>query len=354
MGAPEAKAAMKALSRLSMLLAFASLLCFAADPAILSQDSGLLSMHVLAPDFPAPASEDAASLAGVPESAPPLGGAGRGPVPAGIQPQATQPSAPLAASRGVTWINSPPLTMNGLRGKVVMIDFWDYTCINCIRTFPENKKLWDRYRQEGFVLIGVDDAEFSSAVPVDRAREAVKRFDLPYPIVVDDQYQIWNAYKNSFWPNVFLIDANGYIRYNHPGEGDDNEIERAIQSLLKEAHPGIAFSASYTIAPDTDVSAPGCGGAPTPEMYVGDWSGRGVLANPEGYRDHKTVNYAQQTSVEDGRVVLAGRWEADKNGMIYRGKHTSDEPGQDRATLQYHARELYSVMNLARGHSARL
>ena len=157
---------MKALSRLTGLLAFASLLCLAVAPAILSQDSGLVSMHVPAPEFPAPAGGEASSLAGGPGDAPPLGGTGRVSTPAGAQPQAAQPSGPPAESGGVTWINSTPLTTSGLRGKVVMIDFWDYTCINCIRTFPENKKLWDRYRQDGFVLIGVDDAEFSSAAPV--------------------------------------------------------------------------------------------------------------------------------------------------------------------------------------------
>lgn len=244
--------------------------------------------------------------------------------------------------------------MAELRGRVVMIDFWEYTCINCIRTFPENKKLWERYRNDGFVLIGVDDAEFTSAAPVERVREAVRRFALPYPVVVDYRYQIWNAYKNSIWPNVFLIDANGYIRYNHPGEGDDKEIESAIQGLLKEAHAGLEFPASYSVAPDVNLSAPGCGGEPTPEMYAGDWYGRGTLENPEGYHDHKTIDYAQQNSVQDGRLVLSGRWETDKNGMIYRGKHKGREPGQDRATLRYHARELYSVMNLASGHSSRL
>lgn len=355
---------MKALFPLVLVMTFASLLWFAISPVTRAQESGLLSMHVPAPEFPPPANALANTLA-EPAGSSPASVAPRGPVgpggvsggapssmPVGVQPQDAQPSAASAA--GVTWINSPPLTMEGLRGKVVMIDFWDYTCINCIRTFPENKKLWDRYRSDGFVLIGVDDAEFASAAPADRVREAVKRFELPYPIVVDDRYQIWNAYKNSSWPNVFMIDANGYIRYNHSGEGDDNEIERAIQSLLKEAHPGVAFPASYTLAPDVNVSAPRCGGTSTPEMYVGDWFGRGVLANPEGYHDHKTVNYPQQNSVEDGHVVLAGRWETDKSGMIYRGKHQGDEPGQDRATLRYHARELYSVMNLVRGHAARL
>jgi len=357
---------MKVLLSLSLLTVFVSLLGLAISPVTLAQDSGLVTMHVPAPDFPPPANDLAPDLTAPGgnsrQPAPTLGGAGPGSIggatpgsaSAGIQPQGIQPASGPVSGGGVTWINSPPLTMRDLRGKVVMIDFWDYTCINCIRTFPENKKLWDRYRKEGFVLIGVDDAEFSSAAPVDHTREAVKRFELPYPIVVDDRFQIWNAYKNSFWPNVFLIDANGYIRYNHPGEGDDAEIESAIQSLLKEANPRITFPTSYTIASDVNVAAPPCGGVPTPEMYVGDWSGRGVLANPEGYHDNKTIDYALQNSVEDGHVVLAGRWETDKNGMIYRGKHKGDEPGQDRATLRYHARELYSVMNLARGHAARL
>jgi thiol-disulfide isomerase/thioredoxin len=352
---------MKAFLALCVVTACASLFRFALGPATLAQDSGLVPMHILAPEFP-PASGEAAAMAGpgpavgptLPNS--PVGASGTEPgsPPSRIQSPTAQAPFPPEAAGGVTWINSPPLSLRGLRGKVVMIDFWDYTCINCIRTFPENKKLWDRYRNDGFVLIGVDDAEFSSAAPVERVREAVKRFELPYPVVVDHNYQIWQAYHNSVWPNIFLIDAQGYIRYNHEGEGDDLEIERAIQGLLKEGRPGITFPESDTIAADVNVSLPACGGDPTPEMYVGDWQGRGVLANPEGYHDGKTLNYAPQNSVEDGHVALAGRWETEKSGMVDRAKHADDEPGQDHATLRYHARELYSVMSLARGHEAGL
>ena len=347
-------------SRKLLLTVLATLLGCAVGVVILAQDSGLRVLNVPAPEFPPP---EGAALGG-PGSSPPgsvrpgsAGTDGSGELGAplgGTQAGGAPDSAPTSPSGGVTWINSRPLSMESLRGKVVMIDFWDYTCINCIRTFPENTKLWNRYRSDGFVLIGVDDAEFSSAAPVDRAREAVKRFELPYPVVVDYHYQIWNAYKNQFWPNIFLIDAHGVIRYNHPGEGADNEIERAIQGLLKEAHPDITFPAGDTTAAEVNPAAPGCGGAPTPEMYVGDWTGRGVLANPQGYHDHKTIDYAQQSSVEDGRVVLSGRWETEKEGMIYRGKRSGEEPGPDRATMQYHARELYSVLNVARGRSARL
>jgi len=348
---------MKILSRSSLLLTLASLMVgFGVGTTILAHDSGLTVMHLPAPEFPPPVTA-APDITGPASPGAPAGASGDGrggsAPPVGIQSQLPQSSSSTPAE-GVIWINSPPLTMRELRGKVVMIDFWDYTCINCIRTFPVNKKLWERYRDTGFVLIGVDDAEFSSAAPVDRVREAAKRFELPYPIVVDYRFQIWNAYKNAFWPNIFLIDAEGTIRYNHEGEGNDKEIEGAIQGLLKEARPGLTFPASDAIAPDVKVTAPECGGAPTPEMYVGDWSGRGTLANPEGYHDRKTIDYAQQNSVADGHVVLSGRWETDKNGMIYRGKHKGDEPGPDRVTMQYHARELYSVMNLAKGRAARL
>ncbi len=357
-----AKIAMKRRIAVALPTALAGLLWLARVPATPAQDSGLTVMHQPAPEFPPTAGGASAATLGSGDTSAqgaPVGPANRpvsgaGSPPAGITPQGNQSPGAAAEGGGVTWINSPPLSMKELRGKVVMIDFWDYTCINCIRTFPENKKLWDRYRGDGFVLIGVDDAEFSSAAPVDRAREAVKRFELPYPIVVDHGFQIWNAYKNAFWPNIFLIDADGYIRYNHPGEGDDQEIEEAIQNLLKEAHPGLTFPSSAAVTADVDVHAPGCGGEPTPEMYVGDWFGRGTLASPEGYHDRKTIDYAQQNSVEDGHVVLSGRWETDKNGMTYRGKHKGDEPGQDHATLRYHARELYSVMNLAKGRAARL
>lgn len=358
---------MKILFRSLLLLTTASLVpALRIGPATLAQDSGLTVMHIPAPEFPPPGNADEGGIGGAganpAQAVSPLGPAGRsGSISPGsptITPQGegsqASPGLSTAALGGVTWINSAPLTMRDLRGKVVMVDFWDYTCINCIRTFPENKKLWDRYRNDGFALIGVDDAEFSSAAPVSRVREAVKRFELPYPIVVDYRFQIWNAYKNSFWPNIFLIDAESTIRYNRAGEGDDKEIEGAIQSLLKEAHPSLTFPASDAIAPDVNVTAAGCGGEPTPEMYVGDWSGRGTLANPEGYHDHKTIDYVQQNSVGDGHVVLSGRWETGKNGMIYRGKHKGDEPGSDHATVQYHAREIYSVMNLAKGHTARL
>ena len=329
------------------------------SPRMQAQESGLRSLNAPAPEFPPPVGYGGSlggELAGpglqgaqaerqrqVGSSAQPIAGA---PGPTGSQDA-------QAGSGGITWINSRPLTMAGLRGKVVMIDFWEPTCINCIRTFPENKKWWERYHQDGFEIIGVEDPEFDIMDSVDHVRAAVKRFDLPYPIAVDYRFQIWNAYKNNSWPNRFLIDAQGNIRYNVVGEGSDAEFERAIQDLLNEAHPGLAFPAADAISTGESAMTPACGD-PTPEMYVGDWFGRGVLASPEGYHDGKTIDYQTQSQVEDGRVVLSGRWQTDESGMIYRGKHKGDQPGTDRATMRYHARELYAVMNVSHGHPSRL
>ena len=307
----------------------------------------LISLHAKAPDFPV-AQPDLSGLEG--------GNPGVSRPAAGSLPAAgasgANPNFPANPNlSGVTWINSPALTMEGLRGKVVMIDFWEYTCINCIRTFPENKKWYERYRPYGFEIVGVHDPEFDIAYPVEHVRAAVTRFGLPYPVVVDAGFQIWNSYHNSTWPNRFLIDAKGLLRFDRPGEGADAAFERAIQSLLEEAHPGLKFPSSYKIAPEENAFAPSCG-IPTPEMYVGHWYDRGILANPEGYHDGKTLDYQLPGSVEDGHAAVSGRWETDKNGMTYRGKRK--DVSTDQLEIRYHARELYAVMNVARGRPERL
>ncbi len=260
---------------------------------------------------------------------------------------------PGADVSGTTWINSPPLTWDQLRGQVVLVDIWEYTCINCIRTFPDNKKWYERYHRYGFTIVGVHDPEFDIAYPVDHVRAAVKRFQLPYPVVVDDWFRIWKSYRSNSWPNRFLVDARGNVRYYRSGEGADDAFEHAIQRLLREAHPGLKFPASYTIPRERNAFAPGCG-IPTEEMYVGDWYGRGVLANPRGYHHHKTLDYVMPAHVADGAAALAGRWKTGKNGMTYEGKPADAKPGAGRLEMRYHARELYSVLNVQHGKPQRL
>ncbi len=123
-------------------------------------------------------------------------------------------------------------------------------------------------------------------------------------------------------------------------------------SSCSRRHPGLHFPAEYTIAAEKNAFAPSCG-VPTEEMYVGDWSGRGVLANSEGYHQGKTADYKLPGSVDDGRAAVSGRWETDKNGMIYRGKNKESE-GADKLIMRYHARELYAVLNVSHGKPSRL
>jgi thiol-disulfide isomerase/thioredoxin len=243
--------------------------------------------------------------------------------------------------------------MGRLRGKVVLIDFWEYSCINCIRTFAQNKEWYARYHNYGFEIIGVHDFEFDIASHFPNVRAAVKRFDLNYPIFVDSSFQLWQAYHNDSWPSLFLIDATGVVRFHKNGEGNDDALEHAIQRLLVEAHPGLKFPSDYTIAPEPSAFASPCG-IPTPEMYVGNWSGRGILSNREGYHDGKTIRYELPANISDGQAAVSGKWETDKNGMIYRGKNGGAPAAPDKLEMRYHARELYAVLNVSHGRPSAL
>jgi peroxiredoxin len=323
------------------------------------ETSPLVKMHVRAPEFPRPSPIIPFSPSQPSPQQLPAAGPGSPQPSASRQPSfGTEPQQ--AAWPEVAWINSGPLAMSELRGKVVLIDFWEYTCINCIRTFAENKKWYERYHKDGFEIIGVHDPEFDIAYPVKNVKSAVERFGLPYPVVVDDWFRIWRAYHNSSWPNRFLIDAQGNIRYNRVGEGGNSAMEHAIQELLKEAHSGLIFAASEKIPAEEFAFAPSCG-IPTPEMYVGYMHGRGILSNPQGYHKGKTLHYKLPPAVEDGHAAVSGRWETDdgrnpdqSNGMIYRGKKKGDGPSGDELEMRYHARELYAVMNVEHGHPSRI
>ncbi len=174
--------------------------------------------------------------------------------------------------KGVTWLNSLPQTLKQLRGKVVLVDFWEYTCVNCIRTLPYVKE-WDRrYRDKGLVIIGVHTPEFAFAKQVNNVRKAVADFALTYPIAVDSGYKIWNAYNNRYWPAKYLIDKNGVIRYSHFGEGNYGNTEAQIQALLKEINPRVALPAVLEALRPEDNDGAVCYPV-TPELYAGSLRG---------------------------------------------------------------------------------
>jgi thiol-disulfide isomerase/thioredoxin len=132
------------------------------------------------------------------------------------------------------WLNSDPLTMQQLRGKVVLVDFWTYSCINCIHTLPYVKSWNQKYRDQGLAVIGVHTPEYPFERDTDNVRTAIKRFGISYPVAQDNRYATWGAYNNQYWPAVYLINRQGQVVYSHFGEGDYAETEAKIQSLLAQ------------------------------------------------------------------------------------------------------------------------
>lgn len=153
-----------------------------------------------------------------------------------------------ALDGAVEWLNSPPLDSKALRGKVALVDFWTYSCINCIRTVPYVRAWAEKYKDQGLVVIGVHAPEFAFEKKIDNVRKAVEDFGIVYPVAIDNDYRIWRAFDNSYWPAHYLIDAQGRIRYHHFGEGNYARTEEAIQDLLREA--GSDRQASAAVTPD--------------------------------------------------------------------------------------------------------
>ncbi len=164
---------------------------------------------------------------------------------------------------GIThWFNTKPISLKGLRGKVVLVDFWTYTCVNCIRTLPHIREWDEKYKGKGLVIIGVHTPEFDFEKKFENVGKAVKDFDIKYPVALDSSYRTWNAYGNRYWPAKYLIDAKGNIRTTHFGEGGYDEMEEAIRVLLKEAGQKIEEPASVLEDTTPKMSI-------TPETYLG-------------------------------------------------------------------------------------
>ena len=143
------------------------------------------------------------------------------------------------------YINTNPIKLSDLRGKVVLVHFWTYTCINCIHTIPHLNDWYEKYTNKGFVIAGIQTPEFEFEKNIDSVKEAVKDFKIKYPIIQDNNYGTWNAYGNRYWPRDYLVDNEGYVRYDHVGEGGYNQTESVVQSLLAE--PGTTIDSNVNI-----------------------------------------------------------------------------------------------------------
>ncbi|MGJ4860432.1 cytochrome c biogenesis protein DipZ [Labrys sp. La1] len=194
----------------------------------------------------------------------------------------------------VAWLNSPALTTEQFRGKVVLVDFWTYSCINCIRTTPYIRAWADRYKDQGLVVIGVHAPEFAFEKKLDNVRQAVQDFGIGYPVAVDNDYRIWRAFQNSYWPAFYLIDARGQIRYHHFGEGNYRQTEQAIQDLLREAgSDGLAKEAVAPAAKGAEAS-PDLGNLGSQETYLGysrdDNFASAERVSPDASRDYSVAD----------------------------------------------------------------
>jgi thiol-disulfide isomerase/thioredoxin len=144
------------------------------------------------------------------------------------------------------YINTDPLNISDLKGKVVLVHFWTYTCINCIHTIPSLNEWYQKYSDKGFVIASVHTPEFEFEKNIDSVKKAVKEFEIKYPVIQDNNYGTWNAYGNKYWPRDYLIDKDGYIRYDHVGEGGYNQTENMIQSLITEPGTNAGLNATDT------------------------------------------------------------------------------------------------------------
>ncbi|WP_144630734.1 cytochrome c biogenesis protein DipZ [Bordetella genomosp. 13] len=236
----------------------------------------------------------------------------------------------------VQWLNSPPLTAEALRGKVVLIDFWTYSCINCLRALPYVKAWADKYRDQGLVVIGVHAPEFAFERDVGNVAKAVKRYQLDYPVAVDNNYAIWRAFDNQYWPAHYFIDAQGRVRHHHFGEGDYEQSERVIQDLLREAGAQVAGDASMVSAQaQADQMAADMNQVQSPETYLG-YDRAENFASGEAVRD-QAGRYTAPAQPGLNAWGLDGRW-------IIGAEQARLEGPSGRIVYRFHARDLHLVL----------
>jgi len=244
------------------------------------------------------------------------------------------------------WLNSPPLTGAALRGKVVLIDFWTYSCINWIRTHPYVRAWAEKYKDKGLVVIGVHTPEFEFEKDIDKVRSAASVMKVDYPIVMDNDYAIWRAFNNNYWPALYFIDAQGRMRHHHFGEGAYDRSERMIKQLLAEAgNSGISRELVSVDAQGIEADAD-WRNLKSPEAYVG-YARSENFASPGGVVRDKQYLYAIPAQLRLNHWALAGDWTVGKQATVL------NKPN-GRIAHRFHARDVHLVMGpAARGTPVR-
>ena len=236
---------------------------------------------------------------------------------------------------GRVWLNSPPLSFRQLRGRVVLVDFWDYTCVNCIRTLPYVQAWHERYGNKGLTVIGVHTPEFAFAQYESNIERGIREFGLTYPIVVDRDREIWKAFANRYWPTKYLLDKEGYLRYAHFGEGEYRETEEAIRELLREINPALAFPPLMEPLRAEDGAGAVCF-RPSAELYVGH--ARGRIGNEGSFHEDSIADYSLPDDLKEGFFYVRGRWASTAEYM------EAVEDGEHTVVLRYEASGVNVVM----------
>lgn len=237
--------------------------------------------------------------------------------------------APNPTFEGATrWLQSQPLSLSDeLKGKVVLVDFWTYTCINCIRTFPYLKSWYKEYKDDGFVIVGVHTPEFEFEKDTDNVEQAMKDFGIEYPVVQDNDYRIWQSYENRYWPAHYLIDREGKVRYTHFGEGKYDETEDVIRTLLKEG--GTVTSQPLHIPDETPETVR------TPESYLG-YARIDRFFNQGGIAQDRQARYTMPSSLPLHSQGFGGKW-------TFRPEH-AESADMSQLNIHFQGKEVYLVM----------
>jgi cytochrome c biogenesis protein CcdA/thiol-disulfide isomerase/thioredoxin len=242
-------------------------------------------------------------------------------------------------SGAVEWLNSPRLTIEGLRGKVVLVDFWTYSCINCLRAIPYVKAWAEKYKDQGLVVIGVHAPEFAFEKNIDNVRQAIKDLKIDYPVAIDNDYAIWRAFNNQYWPAHYFIDAQGRIRHHHFGEGEYDQSEKIIQQLLAEAGKADVAQDIVKVNAQGAQAAADMDDVKSPETYVG-YARAENFASPGGAVDDKRQVYAIAPQLSLNQWALAGDW-------TIGGERAAANEANARIAYRFHARDLHLVLGPA-------
>lgn len=239
-------------------------------------------------------------------------------------------------ANATAWLNSQPSTTADLRGNVVLIEFWTYTCINWIRTLPSVRAWAKKYKEQGLVVIGVHTPEFPFEKDIENVRQAASDMRIEYPIAIDNDYAIWRAFANHYWPAFYFIDAHGHLRHHHFGEGKYEQLERILQHLLTEAgNRGIDYELVSVDASGAEAAAD-WGNLRSPENYLG-YERSQHFASPGGAVLDTRRIYTIPERLKTNHWALSGDWTIEKHASVL-------NKANGRIVYRFHARDLHLVM----------